>query len=242
MITSHRTPNTVRRVAALLVLCLVAAGILTVTVGPAVAAPHRNHEHQYAASKHQHQTKKHQKKSMKKSTKRSQTKRAPKKTSVKHHRHSGRHGAGRGPQRRHGAKPNNAKRRGPSVSRAGGRDAHADDAPRAVRALAEAASKSGAPYVYGAAGPAAFDCSGLVQWAFAQVGVSLPRTSAAQAAATTRVAAPIVGDLVFFHNAGSVYHVGIYAGGGQVVHASKPGVPLGKARIWTSSVFYGRVR
>lgn len=110
---------------------------------------------------------------------------------------------------------------------------------RVVRA---ARSRLGRPYQYGAAGPNAFDCSGLTQWVYRQSGKYLPRTSGAQAGATMRVRSPRVGDLVFFHNGGHVYHVGIYAGGHQLWHASRPGVPVTKARIWTGSIFYGRVR
>ncbi len=102
-------------------------------------------------------------------------------------------------------------------------------------------SRAGRPYVYGAAGPNAFDCSGLVQWVFRHVGKRLPRTSGAQAGATRRVSRPRVGDLVFFTSGRSVYHVGIYAGNHTLWHASRPGSPVRKDRIWTGSVFYGRV-
>lgn len=89
-----------------------------------------------------------------------------------------------------------------------------------------ALSKIGVPYVWGAAGPRAFDCSGLVQWAFKRVGISLPRTSAAQ----SRVGVPVAkgdlrpGDLVFFYS--PVTHVAMYIGNGMVVHASEPGQPV----------------
>ncbi|MFC7505872.1 C40 family peptidase [Nocardioides sp. GCM10030258] len=110
------------------------------------------------------------------------------------------------------------------------------------RALKVAKTRAGRPYVYGANGPNAFDCSGLVQWSFRKVGKKLPRTSGAQAGATRRVKHPRRGDLVFFSNGGHVYHVGIYAGNHTVWHASRPGAPVKRERIWTSSVFYGRVR
>lgn len=113
---------------------------------------------------------------------------------------------------------------------------------RGARVLAAAASKAGSPYVWGAAGPAAFDCSGLTMWAYARVGETLPHSSAAQVGRTVRVAHPIPGDLVFFTSGGSVYHVALYAGAGTVLHASQPGSTVGRARIWTDSVFYGRVR
>lgn len=115
---------------------------------------------------------------------------------------------------------------------------------RGTRVLRAAESRRGSAYVYGASGPRAFDCSGLTQWAYRQAGKRIPRTSGAQAASTRRVTrrAARPGDLVFFHSGGRVYHVGIYAGGNSVIHASRPGVPVGRARIWTSSIFFGRVR
>ncbi|MCX6400576.1 MAG: C40 family peptidase [Propionibacteriales bacterium] len=114
--------------------------------------------------------------------------------------------------------------------------------PVGERAVRAARTRAGSPYVYGAAGPTRFDCSGLVQWSFRKVGKRLPRTSGAQVSATRRVAHPRRGDLVFFTNGGRVYHVGIYAGDHMLWHASRPGTPVRKDRIWTSSVFYGRVR
>ncbi|WP_194819377.1 C40 family peptidase [Nocardia sp. XZ_19_385] len=92
-------------------------------------------------------------------------------------------------------------------------------------ALEAAQSKVGAPYVYGAAGPNAFDCSGLVQWAYRQAGMELPRTSGAQLSAGTPVSADALqpGDVVSFYGGG---HSGLYAGDGQVIHASTSGVPV----------------
>ncbi|MFC5729109.1 MULTISPECIES: C40 family peptidase [Nocardioides] len=113
---------------------------------------------------------------------------------------------------------------------------------RRERIVAAARSRAGRPYAYGAAGPNAFDCSGLTQWVFRRVGKRLPRTSDAQAGAVRHVRHPRRGDLVFFHNGGDVYHVGIYAGDHRLWHASRPGTPVRKDRIWTGSVFYGRVR
>ncbi len=98
----------------------------------------------------------------------------------------------------------------------------------AVRAsaLRAALSKLGAPYVWGASGPSAFDCSGLVQWAFRQEGVALPRVAAAQAGVGTPVSRADLqpGDLVFFY--APISHVGIYVGNGQIVHASTAGSPV----------------
>lgn len=113
--------------------------------------------------------------------------------------------------------------------------------PLSRRALTKARTRAGMQYRYGASGPTAFDCSGLTSWAYKKAGKALPRTSGAQAAAAKRVRKPRRGDLVFFHNSGRVYHVGLYAGRGKVFHASRPGTPVSQAKIWTSSVFYGRV-
>ncbi|MDI9930016.1 C40 family peptidase [Rhodococcus sp. IEGM 1354] len=95
----------------------------------------------------------------------------------------------------------------------------------AAKAVQAAESKIGAPYVYGASGPDSFDCSGLVQWAYKQAGISLPRTSYDQAAAGTPVSRDSLmpGDVVSFYG-GS--HSGIYVGDGNVVHASTSGVPV----------------
>ncbi|MGK8524537.1 C40 family peptidase [Nocardia asteroides] len=97
-------------------------------------------------------------------------------------------------------------------------------------ALDAALSKVGAPYVYGAAGPNAFDCSGLVQWSYRQAGVELPRTSGAQLAAGSPVSLNDLqpGDLVSFYGGG---HSGLYAGDGNVVHAATSGTPVQVAPI-----------
>lgn len=91
-------------------------------------------------------------------------------------------------------------------------------------AIAAAKSQLGRPYRWGGTSPATgFDCSGLMLWSWQQVGVSLPRTSRAQYAGTQRV--PISqlqpGDLVFSGN--PVHHVGMYIGGGQMIHSPRTG-------------------
>jgi cell wall-associated NlpC family hydrolase len=105
------------------------------------------------------------------------------------------------------------------------------------RIVAAAAAQAGKPYVYGATGSSAFDCSGLTGWAYAAVGIHLPRTSGAQAAVMTRVSNPMPGDLVYMPG-----HIGIYAGNGQMWHAPHTGDVVRLATIWTSNVTYGRVR
>lgn len=94
---------------------------------------------------------------------------------------------------------------------------------RAAAALSAAQSKIGSPYVWGATGPNSFDCSGLTSWAYAQAGVSIPRTSQSQASAGTRLTMSQLkpGDLVLFYS--DLHHVGLYAGNGQVLHAPRSG-------------------
>ncbi|MEV0031014.1 NlpC/P60 family protein [Nocardia sp. NPDC050793] len=96
-------------------------------------------------------------------------------------------------------------------------------------ALAAGLTRVGDPYVWGATGPSQFDCSGLVQWAFKQVGKNVPRTSSAQASYGTPVDKDDLqpGDVVFFYS--DISHVGIYAGNGLMLHASTFGVPVAVA-------------
>ncbi|MFI2351376.1 NlpC/P60 family protein [Streptomyces sp. NPDC019443] len=102
---------------------------------------------------------------------------------------------------------------------------------RAAQAVAYAYGALGKPYVWGATGPASFDCSGLTQAAWGYAGVSLPRTTYTQINAGRRVSrsqlAP--GDLVFFYS--GISHVGLYIGGGQMIHAPRPGAPVRVAPI-----------
>lgn len=108
-----------------------------------------------------------------------------------------------------------------------GPDVDAPDLPSGsgagVRALRAAAAQLGKAYRWGATGPRNFDCSGLTSFSFKQVGITLPRSSSQQA----RVGRPVgfgdlqPGDLVFFHR--PVSHVGIYAGGGKMIHAPQTG-------------------
>jgi cell wall-associated NlpC family hydrolase len=119
-------------------------------------------------------------------------------------------------------------------------------ATTATKALGVAASKQGSPYQWGATGPNRFDCSGLTLYSFKEAGKKLPRTAAAQYGSTRHIAASArrAGDLVFFHTGSSrssVYHVGIYAGGGEIWHAPKTGARVRLEHIWTRSVWYGRV-
>ncbi|WP_405553421.1 NlpC/P60 family protein [Streptomyces sp. NBC_01171] len=102
---------------------------------------------------------------------------------------------------------------------------------RASAAVAYAYRKLGSPYVWGATGPDAFDCSGLIQAAYRSAGISLPRTTYAQINAGRRVSRSQLqpGDLVFFYS--GVSHVGIYVGNGRMIHAPNPSAPVRVAPI-----------
>ncbi|MCJ0903792.1 C40 family peptidase [Rhodococcus sp. ARC_M6] len=93
-------------------------------------------------------------------------------------------------------------------------------------ALQAGLTRIGDPYVWGATGPDEFDCSGLVVWSYKQVGKTLPRSSQAQAAGGTPISRDQLqpGDIVTFYSDNS--HVGIYAGDGNILHASTFGVPV----------------
>jgi cell wall-associated NlpC family hydrolase len=94
---------------------------------------------------------------------------------------------------------------------------------RAAVAVKFAYAQLGKPYVYGAAGPSSFDCSGLTMRAWGAAGVALPHNAAAQQAMTSSVSLSSMepGDLVFFGS--PAYHVGIYVGGGQMIAAPHTG-------------------
>jgi cell wall-associated NlpC family hydrolase len=95
---------------------------------------------------------------------------------------------------------------------------------RASAAVAYAMAQVGDAYVYGAAGPSAFDCSGLTMMAWAAAGVSLPHSSSAQMGSGTPVSTSALqpGDLVFYYS--PVSHVAMYIGNGMIVHAANPSV------------------
>lgn len=99
-------------------------------------------------------------------------------------------------------------------------------APGGRAAVALALAQLGKPYVWGASGPGSFDCSGLMLYAWRAAGRSLPHSSRALYASTTRVSVNQVrvGDLLFFGS--PIHHVGMYVGNGEMVEASRRGTPV----------------
>jgi cell wall-associated NlpC family hydrolase len=100
--------------------------------------------------------------------------------------------------------------------------------PKALAALKEAQKYTGTAYKWGGSTPqTGFDCSGLVQWAYAKAGVQIPRVTDAQFAAGNGKPVGrdklVAGDLVFFGKPGNIYHVGISMGGDKFLHAPKTG-------------------
>jgi cell wall-associated NlpC family hydrolase len=112
---------------------------------------------------------------------------------------------------------------------------------RAGAAVRFAMAQVGKAYVYGAAGPNAYDCSGLTMMAWRQAGVSLPHSSSAQMGSGQRVAESDLqpGDLVFYYS--PVSHVGMYIGNGQIVNAENPSAGV-KVTGLHSMPYVGAVR
>jgi cell wall-associated NlpC family hydrolase len=114
-----------------------------------------------------------------------------------------------------------------------------------ARAVQIAETQLGVPYVWGGASPAGFDCSGLVMWTYAQLGISLPHYTGGQWVAGPHVPydqlAP--GDLVFFEP--TIGHVGIYIGGGSFIHAPHTGDVVKISSLsdsWYAANYQGAVR
>ncbi|MEV3859692.1 NlpC/P60 family protein [Streptomyces sp. NPDC050095] len=108
-------------------------------------------------------------------------------------------------------------------------------------ALNAAATQIGKPYARGMTGPNSYDCSGLTQWAYGQAGVQISRVTYTQANEGPRLGMSQLkpGDLVFFSN---TEHVGLYAGGGQVLHAPHPGAYVRYESMSTVGPFQFGVR
>ncbi|MDF2788693.1 MAG: hypothetical protein K0S80_1791 [Neobacillus sp.] len=106
--------------------------------------------------------------------------------------------------------------------------------------IANAKQYLGVPYVWGGSTPSGFDCSGFVSYVYRSVSISLPRTSSAQQNVGTRISLNQLqpGDLVF--RGSPAYHVGIYIGGGQYIHAPQTGdvvkiAPFNPSKFSTAS-------
>jgi cell wall-associated NlpC family hydrolase len=109
--------------------------------------------------------------------------------------------------------------------------------PEGAMVVQAALSRIGSPYSWGAAGPNAFDCSGLVMWAFQQAGVSLPHSSQAQAQGGQPVSLSDMqpGDVVTYY--GDASHAAIYIGDGMMVHASTYGTPVRVAPVNNAPIY-----
>ncbi len=110
-----------------------------------------------------------------------------------------------------------------------------------AQALQAALTRAGDPYVWGAAGPGEFDCSGLVVWAYAQEGIALPHYTGSLWNSGMHVARSDLepGDLVFFFS--DISHVGIYIGDGMMIDAPDFGVPVHVEPVYWSA-YVGAVR
>jgi cell wall-associated NlpC family hydrolase len=113
---------------------------------------------------------------------------------------------------------------------------------RGGRVVHTASEQWGRPYVYGAEGPVAFDCSGLTKYVYKQHGVTLPHNAAMQYGVVDHVAKSNMrlGDLVFFYDESGIYHVGIFAGGDQMWAAGNTGDYVRKQEIYTDRFVVGR--
>ena len=114
--------------------------------------------------------------------------------------------------------------------------------------LSAAMSRRGMPYIWGAAGPSSFDCSGLVQWSFAQAGIVMPRVAADQALSgpALPVSQLAPGDLLFYHTdptaPGYISHVAIYLGNGWMIQAPEPGKDVEVVPAAFGPEFAGAIR
>lgn len=121
--------------------------------------------------------------------------------------------------------------------------AHVHDAVQVVVA------QKGDPYVYGAEGPNAFDCSGLMEYAFAKVGVYMPRVSHDQSQFVTRIPASKAnrGDFVYWYDSsGHVFHTAMVAGHRKgkirVLEAQRTGTRISNNPLWNAPHFFGSMR
>jgi cell wall-associated NlpC family hydrolase len=116
-------------------------------------------------------------------------------------------------------------------------------ATRVRTALHTASRLRGRPYVYGATGPRAFDCSGFTGYVMRKAGLHLPRTAQQQYNRSHKISKRSMkaGDLIFFRSGRHVYHVALYAGHGKIWHARHPGAGVALTRITMPNWVPGRV-
>ena len=119
---------------------------------------------------------------------------------------------------------------------------------KVLRASSVALQQLGDPYRYGAAGPRAFDCSGLMQYSYRKAGISLPRTASAQSKRAHRISKRQLrrGDLMFFSDGGGVYHAAMFLkwshGRAVMIHAPRPGERVRRDHPWTNHWFAATMR
>src|SRR5690349_1024334 len=148
------------------------------------------------------------------------------------------------------ARPRSAAPAAPAAPVVAPRITHVAATSTRIRsALSIVRNQKGDPYRYGAAGPNAFDCSGLVYYATHRAGFGhVPRTSSAQARFMRHIkrSAMRPGDFVFFYDGGGVYHVGVFSGWSHgrrlIVHAPYSGARVRTEAIWTNRWFPGTLR
>jgi cell wall-associated NlpC family hydrolase len=128
-------------------------------------------------------------------------------------------------------------------------DAVGKRARKVLHAKSVALGQLGDPYVYGAAGPGSFDCSGLIYYSYRRAGLgSIPRTSSSQARSARHISRKKLrpGDLMFFYNGYGVYHVGMFSkwkhGHAVMIHSPRPGRRVERVAPWTSRWFAGTFR
>ncbi|MEN9603445.1 MAG: hypothetical protein RL545_134 [Actinomycetota bacterium] len=114
------------------------------------------------------------------------------------------------------------------------------DAVTGAQIIKVASKYVGVPYVFGGSTPAGFDCSGFTRYVWSQFGISLAHSVSAQARRGKLIRAKDAqpGDLVVWNDGG---HVGIYAGGGNMIHAPQPGDSVKLAAIYSDAVHYVRI-
>ncbi|GHD27906.1 C40 family peptidase [Nocardiopsis kunsanensis] len=101
-----------------------------------------------------------------------------------------------------------------------------------------AESQAGTPYAWGGTGPDSFDCSGLVQWAFGEAGIDLPRVTHDQVARGSKVSYENAqrGDILYWSDGGYAYHVAIYLGDGRMIDAPNSGGRVGERDVYHANL------